>query len=56
LCSQADPGEVVIDQITCGRLGALIGREPLQPLKLKGQADPLPAYHLLEVRSLPGDG
>ncbi|MBU6401792.1 MAG: adenylate/guanylate cyclase domain-containing protein [Verrucomicrobia bacterium] len=53
LCSQAGPMEVVIDQTTRERLGALLRVEPLPELRLKGFSAPVQAFKLLEVRSLP---
>ncbi len=51
LCSQAQPGQVVIDQTTRERLGANITATPLPALNLKGFTGQVTAYELTEVHS-----
>ncbi len=52
LCSKAGPMQVVIDQTTRERLGDGAQVEPLPPLQLKGFSEPVPAYHLTQLRLL----
>jgi class 3 adenylate cyclase len=49
----AQPGEVLLGQPTLAlvRDGAEV--EPVEPLELKGKAEPVPAYRLLRVRDVP---
>jgi class 3 adenylate cyclase len=56
LCGQAKPGEILIDQATCERLGRPAGVEPLPPLTLKGFSEAVPAFRLvsLQVPVAPG--
>ncbi len=51
LCSQAEPGQVVIDQSTREKLGDAITTTPLPALNLKGFKDNVVAYELTEVHS-----
>lgn len=51
LCSQAGPGQVVIDQCTREKLGDAISVTPLPALNLKGFRDNIVAYELTEVHS-----
>jgi class 3 adenylate cyclase len=53
LCAQAGRMEVLIDDATQRRLGALIGVEAVPPLALKGFSAPVMAYRLREVGPLP---
>jgi class 3 adenylate cyclase len=52
LCSQAGPGQVLIDEATREALGEQIEVAPLPPLTLKGFDEPIPAFRLIQVRSL----
>jgi class 3 adenylate cyclase len=52
LCSQAGPGQVFIDEATREGLGDQIEVAPLAPLTLKGFDEPIPAFRLIQVRSL----
>src|SRR5437763_10096967 len=49
----AEPGEVLIGQPTLALVGDGVEVEPLEPLQLKGKAEPVPAYRLLWVRAAP---
>ena len=49
LCSQAGPGQVLIDQATRERLGEQLEVAPLPPLTLKGFDEPIPAFKLIKV-------
>lgn len=51
LCSQAGPGQVVIDGTTKDRLGAAILASPLPALTLKGFAESIQAFELTAVPS-----
>jgi class 3 adenylate cyclase len=51
LCSQAGPGQVVIDQATREKLGDKITATPLPALNLKGFSENVVAYELTEVHS-----
>lgn len=51
LCSQAGPGQVVIDQCTYEKLGDGITTTPLPALNLKGFRDNVVAYELTKVHS-----
>ena len=51
LCSQAGPGQVVIDQTTREKLGDVITAIPLPALNLKGFSENIVAYELTEVHS-----
>jgi class 3 adenylate cyclase len=50
LCSQAGPGQIVIDQTTRERLGGAITAVPLAALNLKGFSENVVAYELKGVR------
>jgi class 3 adenylate cyclase len=57
LCSQAGPGQVIIDQATKEKLGNAISTRPLPALNLKGFREDIRAFELTEVHSwelLPG--
>ena len=43
----AEPGEVLIGQPTLALVGDAVEVEPVEPLELKGKAEPVPAYRLL---------
>ena len=45
----AQPGEVLIGQPTLRLVGEAAEVEPVEPLALKGKAEPVPAYRLLRV-------
>jgi class 3 adenylate cyclase len=49
LCSKAGRMEVVIDQTTAQKLGALASVEPTEELALKGFAAPVQAFKLLRI-------
>src|SRR5215467_3416280 len=49
----AAAGEVLIGSLTYHLLGGAAEAEPVEPLKLKGKAQPVPAYRLLRVRPAP---
>jgi class 3 adenylate cyclase/tetratricopeptide (TPR) repeat protein len=49
----AEPGEVLIGQPTLALVGGAVEVEPVEPLGLKGKAEPVPAYRLLRVRETP---
>jgi hypothetical protein len=49
----AQPGEVLIGQPTLALVGGAADVEPVEPLELKGKAEPVPAYRLLRVRDAP---
>jgi class 3 adenylate cyclase len=49
LCSKAGRMEVVIDQTTAQKLGALATVEPTEELSLKGFAAPVQAFKLLRI-------
>jgi class 3 adenylate cyclase len=51
LCSQAGPGQIVIDQTTRERLADQITAEPLPALNLKGFSENVTAYELKSVSS-----
>jgi class 3 adenylate cyclase/tetratricopeptide (TPR) repeat protein len=46
----AQPGEVLIGEPTLELLADAVDVERLEPLQLKGKAEPVPAYRLLRVR------
>ena len=48
----AQPGEVLVGEPTLALVRASVDVEPLEPLELKGKAEPVPAYQLLGVRDL----
>ncbi len=50
LCSQAGPGQIVIDQATRVKLGDAITATPLPALNLKGFSENVAAFELKEVR------
>src|SRR5438477_12563102 len=45
----AEPGEVLIGDTTYALVRAAVEVEPVEPLALKGKAQPVPAYRLLSV-------
>jgi len=47
----ADPGEILIGDETLRLVRDAVGAEPVEPLSLKGKAEPVPAHRLLEVVS-----
>ncbi len=49
----AQPGEVLVGQPTLALVGEAAEVEPLEPLELKGKAEPVAAYRLLRVREAP---
>src|SRR2546422_3762869 len=50
----AQPGEVLVGQPTVALVGAGAEVEPVEPLELKGKAEPVPAYRLLSVQGEEG--
>jgi class 3 adenylate cyclase len=49
----AQPGEVLIGQPTLALVRDAAEVQPVEPLRLKGKAKPVPAYRLLRVRAAP---
>jgi class 3 adenylate cyclase/tetratricopeptide (TPR) repeat protein len=49
----AEAGEVLIGQPTLALVRDAVAVEPVEPLELKGKAEPVPAYRLLHVREAP---
>jgi len=49
----AQPGEVLVGEPTLRLVRNAAEVEPIEPLELKGKAEPVPAYRLLHVRDAP---
>ncbi len=49
----AELGEVLVGQATLALVREAVEVEPIQPLVLRGKAEPVPAYRLLAVREAP---
>jgi len=49
----AEPGEVLIGQPTLALVREAVEVGPVQPLQLKGKAEPVPAYRLVTVHDAP---
>jgi len=49
----AQPGEVLVGEPTLALVEGAVEVEPVEPLVLKGKAEPVPAYRLLGVREAP---
>ena len=49
----AQPGEVLVGDETLALVGVAADLEPVDPLALKGKAEPVPAYRLIAVREAP---
>jgi class 3 adenylate cyclase/tetratricopeptide (TPR) repeat protein len=49
----AQPGEVLVGEPTLALVRGTTDVEPIEPLELKGKADPVPAYRLLRVHDAP---
>ena len=49
----APPGQVLVGGPTLALVGDAAEVEPVEPLELKGKAEPVPAYRLLHVREAP---
>ena len=49
----AAPGEVLVGAPTLALVRDAVEVEPVEPLALKGKAEPVPAYRLLRVREAP---
>ena len=49
----APPGEVLVGAPTLALVGDAAEVEPVEPLELKGKAEPVPAYRLVRVRAAP---
>ncbi len=45
----ANPGEVLLGEATHAHVRNVVQDEPIEPLALKGKAEPVPAYRLLEL-------
>ena len=45
----ADPGEILVGAATYGLVRSAVAVEPVEPLELKGKADPVVAYRLVTV-------
>ena len=53
-CSRRpQPGEVLIGEATLALVRGAVEVEPVEPLELKGKAEPVPAYRLVAVREAP---
>ena len=48
-----EPGEVLIGEPTLALVRDAVEVEPVEPLELKGKAEPVPAYRLLRVHEAP---
>jgi class 3 adenylate cyclase/tetratricopeptide (TPR) repeat protein len=48
----AQPGDVVIGDLTRQLAGSSVTLEPLPPLTLKGKAEPVPAYRVRDVQNI----
>jgi class 3 adenylate cyclase/tetratricopeptide (TPR) repeat protein len=49
----AQPGEVLIGQPTLRLVREAVEVEQVEPLELKGKAEPIPAHRLLQIREMP---
>ena len=49
----AQPGEILIGDATVALVRTTVEIEAVEPLELKGKAEPVPAFRLLDVRELP---
>jgi class 3 adenylate cyclase len=49
----AQPGEVLVGQPTLALVRGAVEVEPVEPLELKGKAEPVAAYRLLHMRDAP---
>jgi class 3 adenylate cyclase/tetratricopeptide (TPR) repeat protein len=49
----ASPGEILIGSETLRLVRDAVEAEPVEPLELKGKAEPVPAFRLLDVRGEP---
>ena len=47
----AGPGEIILDETTTRLAGEVVRLEPIAPLSVKGKAEPVRAWRLLEVRA-----
>ena len=52
LCAHAPAGDILIDDVTAGRLSARVVTEPLAPVVLKGFSTPVPIYRVTAVAAL----
>jgi class 3 adenylate cyclase/tetratricopeptide (TPR) repeat protein len=50
LQNAAEPGEILVGNATVERSGGALDVDPLEPLQLKGKAEPVEAFRLLSVR------
>ncbi|MFC1591290.1 adenylate/guanylate cyclase domain-containing protein [Thermodesulfobacteriota bacterium] len=46
----AGPGEVVISKRVCAQLSSIVRAEPLEPQKVKGKAEPVEMFRVLEIK------
>ena len=53
LQNASDPGEILIGQATFELVRAAVEVEPVEPLELKGKAEPVTAYRLVAVMEAP---
>ncbi len=53
LQNAADPGEILIGQATFELVRAAVEVEPVEPLELKGKAEPVPAFRLVDALATP---
>jgi class 3 adenylate cyclase/tetratricopeptide (TPR) repeat protein len=49
----AEPGEVLLGEATLALVREAVDVEPVEPLRLRGKAEPVPAHRLLQVREAP---
>src|SRR5213079_1724209 len=49
----AQPGEALVGKETRALVAVAVDVEPLEPLELKGKAEPVPAFRLLGIRKAP---
>ena len=55
LQSAAEPGETLLDQTTLRLAQEAVDAEPIEPLELKGKAEPVPAWRLVSVSTMPAE-
>ena len=56
LQAAAQPGEILIGADTAAMVRAAVGIEPVPPLRLKGKAQPVPAWRVVQPIRAEGDG
>lgn len=52
---KAPPGDILISQATCEVLKDIVLAEALEPMMVKGKAEPVVAYRVLGMRDKPGE-